>query len=92
MNITKKLLRVWISIVSLGGFLAGWAIIAQTAQNETPQDTTSPAAITIEMPAIPQIDQLVGQAPSQPGAVQNFTINRTQPPTSFTPQMRTGGS
>lgn len=91
MNTIKKLLRLWLSLASIGGFLGGWAIIANLAEVSEPETASSETSITIELPAIPQIDQLVGNTSPQVGAVQTFTLN-TQPSTASAPPMRTGGS
>lgn len=91
MNTVKKLLRVWLSLVSIGGFLGGWATIANLSEASEPENTSGNTVITVELPAIPQIDQLVGDANPQVGAVQTFTLN-TQPAAASAPPMRTGGS
>lgn len=85
MKAYKKFLRAFLTAVSVGGFLAGWVIIAHNPRNAAlrnkPQDLLS-----VELAPVPQLDQLVQTAGGQAGQGVAFA------PTSRQFRFRTGGS
>ncbi len=90
----KTFLRIWLSLVSVLSFLAGWSFIATTSeQNSQAASTTTSNAntLTITLPAIPQIDQLIGNTTTASGNVQMFKLS-LQPATTSSARLRTGGS
>ena len=88
MNISRKLLRIWLTITSAVGFLIGWIFISHTVEAKT---TIKVGNTTIEMPAIQTIPTLNVQG-SYGNNVQTFSVNPSQPQQSFVPGFRTGGS
>jgi len=92
MNAYRKLLRIWITVTSFIGFVAGWVFLSRTS------DTTAVTQVgntTIEMPAlqaVPTVESL--NSNSALNNVQNFNVNTN--PSFFqsllSPRMRTGGS
>ncbi|MCA9937640.1 MAG: hypothetical protein KC418_03290 [Anaerolineales bacterium] len=92
-KLTKILLRLWISLMSVATFVAGWAMLSH-AQKPAPLTPTAPAQTTtnttINMPElapIPSLEELVGsnETANQPVFVQPSVS------TGF-PRMRTRGS
>jgi hypothetical protein len=91
MKIFKNSLRIWISLASIGGFLAGWSLFAHS-QKPVSSNTLSgikqmqSSAQLAPLPTLeplPELGQSVGafqQAPS-------FSLSR-----GFSPRLRTGGS
>lgn len=92
MNAYRKLLRIWITVTSFIGFVAGWVFLSRTSDTTT---VTHIGNTTIEMPAmhaIPTVESL--NSNSALNSVQNFNVN-TNPSffqSLFSPRMRTGGS
>lgn len=89
MNTYKKALRVWITVSSFFGFIAGWIFLSHTVDSET---ITQIGNTTVEMPALQAIPTLesVNTDSSWSSSIQNFTIVQSQQ--VFSPPMRTGGS
>jgi hypothetical protein len=88
MNISRKILRIWLTITSAIGFLVGWIFISHTVEAKT---TTQVGNTTVEMPAIQAIPTLNVQGAGG-NDVQTFSVNPSQPQQSFVPGFRTGGS
>ena len=88
MNISRKLLRIWLTITSAVGFLIGWIFISHTVEAKT---IIQVGNTTIEMPAIQAIPTLNIQG-SSGNNVQTFSVNPSQSQQSFVPGFRTGGS
>ena len=86
---SKTVLRNLISFASLTGFVGGWALLANTPEIKNQQAVSAPAGMTLEMPPIPDIDDMVGSAPT--GQISNLQSFRVQVNASA-PRMRTGGS
>jgi hypothetical protein len=86
MNISRKLIRIWLTISSVIGFVAGWTFLSHTVEAKT---VTRVGNTTVEMSEIQAIPTLGG---SGPNSVQTFSINPNQPQQSFSPSFRTGGS
>ena len=86
MSISRKLLRLWLTISSLIGFIAGWIFLSHTVEAKT---VTQIGNTTIEMPDIQAVPTL---GASGPGSIQTFSINPNPPQQSFAPSFRTGGS
>jgi len=86
MNISRKFLRIWLTITSAIGFLVGWIFLSHTVEAKT---ITQVGNTTVEMPAIQSIPTLSSQSS---GNVQTFSVNPSQPQQSFVPGFRTGGS
>lgn len=65
----RTILRLWISAASLGSFVFGWAILAQSprpAQNASPA-SAAPSSQTLVLPPVPTLDPALLQgAPSAP--------------------------
>ena len=86
MNISRKFLRIWLTISSLLGFVAGWIFLSHTAESKT---TIQVGNITVEMPDIQAIPTVNG---SGPNSVQAFSLNPNTSQLAFSPSFRTGGS
>jgi len=92
MNTYRKLLRIWITVTSFIGFVAGWVFLSRTTDTTT---ATQIGNTTINMPAmqaIPTVESM--NSNSALNNVQNFNVNTN--PSFFqsllSPRMRTGGS
>jgi hypothetical protein len=89
MNAYRKLIRIWLTISSFIGFIAGWIFLSHTVETKT---VTYVGNTAVEMPAlqaIPTVGSL--NTNSAINNVQTFTVNR-QAQSLFSPFMRTGGS
>lgn len=88
MNISRKLLRIWLTITSAIGFLIGWIFISHTVEAKT---ITQVGNTIVNMPVIQAIPTLNTKS-SGNNNVQPFSVNPSQPQQSFVPGFRTGGS
>jgi len=89
----KTFLRFWISFVTVICFMFGWALVAKTSPFETPVTPQAAAAgetLTIAMPRIPDLDELIGDTSASVESVQTFSVNVIQ--SVSRPGLRTGGS
>ena len=92
MNAYRKLLRVWITVTSFVGLVAGWIFLSRTS------DTNNVVYIgntAIEMPAWQAIPTVESVNPNSAlNSLQTFTVNpsTSQSQSFFSPPMRTGGS
>ena len=89
MNLYRKLLRVWVAVSSVIGFVMGWVFIARATETET---VTYVGDTTVNMPELapmPTVEGLTGESLTI-NDVQTFTVTSSQQ--SFSPPMRTGGS
>jgi len=86
MNISRKLIRLWLTISSVIGFVAGWIFLSHTVEAKT---VTQVGNTTVEMPDIQAIPTL---SSSGLNGVQTFSVNPNPPQQSFAPSFRTGGS
>ena len=89
MLIYRKLLRFWLTIASLIGFILGWSFISRTTEPETTIINTTGQTLTFSMPSIPSVDDLETTT-REAKDIQTFTITQNQ--SGSMPQMRTGGS
>lgn len=83
----KKLLRFWLTVVSVGGFLTGWVILANNPRNSSLRSQPG-QSVNVELQPVPQLNQLVDGSNSSNGAGQPFAFSR--PSRGF--RFRTGGS
>jgi hypothetical protein len=93
MNTYRKFLRVWLTISSFIGFIAGWIFLSHTSTTTT--SVTQVSNTTVQMPAIQAIPTLdVATNNSALNNVQSFTVNTvtSQIQNMFSPRMRTGAS
>lgn len=88
MNISRKLLRVWLTISSVIGFIAGWIFLSHAIDTET---VSRVGSTVVNMPDIQAIPTLASQG-SGGNNVQTFSINPNPPLQSSSPGFRTGGS
>ncbi len=91
MNTSRKLLKIWLTITSVIGFVMGWFFLSHT----TDIKTVTVGNTTVNIPALQAIPTLQSVAPnSANNNVQNFTLNpnTSQAPSFFSPRLRTGGS
>ena len=93
MNAYRKLLRIWITVTSFIGFVAGWVFLSRAANTTT--TVTQIGNTTVNMPAmqaIPTVESL--NSNSALNNVQNFNVNSNPSffQSLFSPRMRTGGS
>ena len=88
MNISRKLLRIWLTISSVIGFVAGWIFLSHTVDTKTVNQVGN---TTVDMPAIQPIPTLNAQS-SSGNNLRTFTVNPNPPQQSFSPSFRTGGS
>lgn len=88
MNISRKLLRIWLTVSSMMGFVAGWIFLSHTADTTTVQTVGN---TTIQMPQIQAIPTLNAQG-SSVNKVQTFSVNPNTMQQSSVPTFRTGGS
>ena len=86
MNISRKLIRIWLTISSVIGFIAGWIFLSHTVDARTVNHVGN---TSVEMPDIQAIPTL---SSSSPNNVKTFSINPNPPQQSFAPSFRTGGS
>jgi hypothetical protein len=86
MNISRKLLRIWLTISSVIGFVAGWIFLSHTADTTQQVDNT-----IIQMPEIQAIPPL-GTQSSSVNNIQTFAVNPNITQQSSLPIFRTGGS
>ena len=85
MNISRKLLRLWLTISSVIGFIVGWIFLSHDVDSER---VTHVGSTAVEMPTIQPIPTL--NADSITG--QPFSINPNPPQQLFSSSFRTGGS
>lgn len=94
MSVFKTALRIWITITSVIGFLAGWVMLAHAPKpKQTSVNSASAQTVPgITLPPIPSIDNLQLQNPNQ--FSQQAPVIQIAPnaPSSFFPILRTGGS
>jgi hypothetical protein len=88
MNISRNLLRIWLTITSLIGFVAGWIFLSHTVESET---ATQVGNTSVDMPELQAIPTLNTQS-SGSNNVQTFSVNPNSQQQSFSPGFRTGGS
>lgn len=66
-RIQRTILRLWISVASLGSFVFGWAVLAQSprpSQNAAPANA-APVGQALALPPVPTLDPALLQgAPS----------------------------
>ena len=93
MNTYRKFLRIWLTISSFIGFIAGWFFLSHTST--TTSSSVQVGNTTVQLPAIQAIPTLgVSANNSAASNVQSFTVNTvtSQLQNMFSPSMRTGGS
>ncbi|MFN8434525.1 MAG: hypothetical protein U0V18_10910 [Anaerolineales bacterium] len=91
MNLYRNLLKIWISIVSLAGFVMGWVFISQASELENVTYVGNTAITMPELQPIPTVDGLAGET-LMTSNVQSFTVNTVVQQQTFTQPMMTGGS
>lgn len=91
MNLYRTLLKFWIGIVSVVGFVTGWVFIPQASELETVTYVGNTAVSMPELQPIPTVEGLAGETLTTSN-VQTFTVNPVVQQQSFTQPMRTGGS
>ena len=80
MNAFKKSLHIWIALTSFGGFLTGWASLAQAARQTAKQQTAQIDLQTIAtLPPVQTVDSLLLLNPSSSGAIQTYRIAAPTP-------------
>lgn len=92
MNTYRKFLRIWLTISSFIGFIAGWVSLSHSS---SPTTSVTQFGNTAQLPAIQAIPTLgTGTDNSALNNVQSFTVNTvtSQLQNLFSPPMRTGGS
>ncbi|MBI5964184.1 MAG: hypothetical protein HY863_11965 [Chloroflexi bacterium] len=95
MNGLKKLLRWWITLSSMIGFLVGWVFVAQATETEFANSTSETVSTNtqviegLNLPPIPSIGG-VNQVNAQQITIAPSTQSGSS--SSFTPPLRTGGS
>jgi hypothetical protein len=94
MNIFRSALRIWITVTSVMGFLAGWIMLAHAPKpKQASANTVSTQAVpTVALPPIPSIDDLQLQGPNQFSQQPPVIQIAPHAPSSFFPVLRTGGS
>ena len=92
MNTYRKFLRIWLTVSSFIGFIAGWVFLSHTSSTTT--TVTQIDNTTVELPEIQAIPTLGATDNSALNNVQTFTVNTvtSQIQNLFSPRMRTGGS
>jgi hypothetical protein len=88
MHISRKLLRIWLTLSSFIGLVAGWIFLSHTIDPET---VTRVGSTSVEMPDIQPIPTLDTQGSSLSNG-QMFSVNPNPPQPSFSPSFRTSGS
>ncbi|HNA90484.1 MAG TPA: hypothetical protein PK989_14315 [Anaerolineales bacterium] len=91
MNIYRKLLRWWIALTSVVGFVGGWVYIARATEVGTVTYIGNTAVTMPDLEPIPAVEGLAGNQLSV-NTVQTFTFSQSASQQSFSPPMRTGGS
>jgi hypothetical protein len=86
MSITRKLIRIWLTISSLIGFVIGWIFLSHTVEAKA---VTRVGNTVVQMPEIQAIPTLNSSGPNN---VQTFSLNPNSQQQSFAPSFRTGGS
>ena len=87
MNVSRKLLRIWLTSSSLISFVAGWVFLSHTVDA---QEIVRVGNTVVDMPEIQVIPTL--DAGNAGNNVQTFSINQNSTQQSFSPGFRTGGS
>jgi hypothetical protein len=89
-KITKTLLHLWITIVSVAAFAFGWVFLAHAQKpaplipTQPPVEISAPSQPLPTLQPVPSLnDYLQNSAPAAP---------RFQSPTFIMPRLRTGGS
>lgn len=90
MKLYRTLLKIWIGMVSLAGFVTGWIFIARATEVETVTYVGNTVVNMPELQPLPTVEGLTGE-PLTVSNVQTFTVNPVVQQT-FTQPMRTGGS
>ena len=95
MNTFKKILRWWITVTSMIGFLVGWVFVANNSETEfantanTGSTSTNTQVVdSLNLPAIPSVGS-VNEVNNQPFTFSPSTTTSNQ---QFMPGLRTGGS
>jgi hypothetical protein len=93
MNIFKKILKYWITLSSIIGFLVGWIFVSQSSEaklaNAKVINSGTNQAEAVTLPPVTSLDSLTGTDSQQVMETQPFTVIQSTP---FQPQLRTGGS
>jgi hypothetical protein len=95
-KISKTIMHVWISAVSLGAFVFSWILLAHTPKpsastalaEPTPQIVQASAPDQPGLEPIPTLDDFLKSNPSQP----QTQIQRKSTTTTVRPRLRTRGS
>jgi len=93
MNTYRKFLRIWLTISSFIGFIAGWIFLSHSSSTTT--NVNQFGNTTMKLPEIQAIPTLsIGTGNSALNNVQSFTVNTitSQIQNMLSPRMRTGGS
>jgi hypothetical protein len=92
MNAVRKLLRIWLTVASFIGFIAGWIFLSHTT---TTTSVTYVGNTAVQMPALQAIPTVEGiNGNSALNNVQTFTVNTNTSAfqSFFSSPLRTGGS
>ena len=89
MKIWKSLIRVWLTLISLISFLAGWIVLAHAPKPNQFNPASVPAAPKLD--PVPSLNQVINSDDDQS---RNFVqIQPAQPqPVQRMPALRSGGS
>jgi hypothetical protein len=86
MKLLKNGIRIWITMTSVGGFLAGWALLAH-ANKPVSAEAANPTPIVEPLPTLAPLPSFNSRTPSR-----NFQVQPVQPQSNFQPRFRSGGS
>lgn len=90
MNTYKKIVHIWLSFVSISGFLVGWVFLGRATEMNYVTDTASNTdgnSITVSFAPIPQIVEPVSAADNG-GTVNITTNNQVAQASTFTTRPR----
>jgi hypothetical protein len=83
MKLIKSALRIWITLTTVVGFFAGWAVLAHSPK---PQPYVKPNRSVLGLAPVPALLDLVGDN------VRSSGPRVLSPSRAFSPRFRTAGS
>ena len=89
MKSMKAILRIWITTVSLAGFMGGWALLAH-AEKPAPIENKPSVSAQSPLPTLQPLQPLNNNSFNNSSGLQQFNVQPQQ--RSFFPRLRTGGS
>ena len=89
MNIFKKILKYWLTLSSVAGFLLGWVFVSHSSEAKFSNTTAANTGGITALPPVLSLNSLISGNTQQITTIQPFTVVQSSP---FQPRLRTGGS